>query len=155
MPNDSRGFQTENPNAHLIALHACCMSNDSVHTNVIFMILLVDVSEIRHSPLFSFLDASAAASSPSRYNPHLLKDGVSTKFQDIKWSSDIAYCFRQTNDGSSTGCFLARQRHQLSDDTRNFFTTRLFPFCPPLLSIFNQQTFKRVLSNIDTGYQRR
>jgi hypothetical protein len=100
MPNDSRGFQTETPNAHVIALHACCMSNDSVHTHVIFMILLGNVSEIRRSPLFNFLDTSTAASSLSRYNPHLLKDGVSTKFQDIKWSSDIAYCFRQINDAS-------------------------------------------------------
>ena len=131
------------------------MPNDSVHTPVIIMILLGDVSEIWLSPLVNFLDASAAASPPSRYNPRLITDGVPKKLQDTKRSSNIAYCFRQANDGSSLGCCLARQWNRFSDSTWNFFTVQLFRSCPPLLSIFNQQTFKRLLSNIDTGYQRR
>jgi hypothetical protein len=140
---------------HFHCPHACCMHNNFVHSPVIILTLLGDAPEIRRSPLFIFLDASAAASSPSRYNPHLIKGGVSTKFQDIKWSSDIAYCLRQVTDGPSLRWFLARQWNRLSVGTRNFFTVRSFRYCPPLLCLFNQQTFSRVLSNIDTGYQRR
>ena len=77
-----RGFQTENPNAFLIAPHACRMPNDSVHTPAIILILPGDVPEIRRSPLLNFLDASAATSSPSIQNPYLIKDDVSTEFRD-------------------------------------------------------------------------
>jgi len=75
-------YRPKIPNAFLIAPHACCVPNDSVPTPVIILILLGDVPEIRRSPLFNFLDDSAATSPPSRYNPHLIKDGVSKKSQD-------------------------------------------------------------------------